>query len=190
MCLSTRPTSKWHFVPVPKLPKLGIPRLWSPITFREDLWLRWGLKQSCSPRYEIFNDMLHATFTQGNRVDSWLLMVWNQTANLTPGHSFGHNLYFRCPNGSCEPILDIYVLITFQWYKKLFNPLNFDHCNRSLNIQESTETPTPLEMWEFIPSHTLALSGACGMIPGFPSWPTTLQTLASVASPRLRLRHI
>jgi hypothetical protein len=29
-------------------------------------------------------------------------------------------------NGSYEPILDIYVLIMFQWYKELFNPMDFD----------------------------------------------------------------
>jgi len=70
-------------------------------------------------------------------------MVGSQTANLTPDPSFGHNLCFKCPNGSCEPILDIYVSISFQWYKELFKPLGFGHFNRSLNIRESTGTPTP-----------------------------------------------
>jgi hypothetical protein len=42
------------------------------------------------------------------------IMVGSQTANLTPGLSFGHNLCFKCPNESCEPILNIYVLISFQ----------------------------------------------------------------------------
>ncbi len=50
---------------------------------------------------------------------------------------FCHNLCFRCPNGSCKPILDIYVLISFQWYKKLFEPMCFDPCNCALKIQES-----------------------------------------------------
>jgi hypothetical protein len=27
--------------------------------------------------------------------------------NLTPDPSYGHNLCFKCPNGSCEPILNI-----------------------------------------------------------------------------------
>jgi len=87
--------------------------------------------------------MLHATFTQGYWVDSRLLVVKNQTANLTPASSFGHNLCFRCLNGSYKPILEIYVSIAFQWYKELFKPLGFDPCNRSLNIRESTGTPTP-----------------------------------------------
>jgi hypothetical protein len=30
-------------------------------------------------------------------------------ASLTPGPSFAHNLGYRCPNGSCEAILDIYT---------------------------------------------------------------------------------
>jgi hypothetical protein len=87
--------------------------------------------------------MSHATFTQGNRVDSRLLGVKSQIVNLTSDPSFGHNLCFRCPNGSCEPILDIYVSIAFQSCKELFNPLSFGPCNCSLNIQERTGTPTP-----------------------------------------------
>jgi hypothetical protein len=119
---------------VPKLPKLGLPRLWGPITSHVDLELRWGLKKSCSPRRELFNVMSHATCMQQNRVDYWLLVVGSQTANLTPGLSFDHNLCFRCPNGWCKPILDIYVFIAFRWYNELFNPLGFDPYNRSLNI--------------------------------------------------------
>jgi len=87
--------------------------------------------------------MLHTICTQRNRVDSRLLVVGSQIANLTPNLSFGHNFCFKCPNGSCEPILDIYVSIAFQWYKELFEPLGFDPCDRSLNIRESTMIPTP-----------------------------------------------
>jgi hypothetical protein len=87
--------------------------------------------------------MSHGTYTQGNQGDFQLLVVGSQIANLTPSLSFGHNLCFRCPNGSCEPILDIYVSIAFQWYEKLLEPLGFGRCNHSLNIRESTRTPTP-----------------------------------------------
>jgi hypothetical protein len=69
-------------------------------------------------------------------------MVECQIANLTPCLSFGRNLCFKCPNGSCEPILDIYVSMDFQWYKEIFKPLGFDPYNHSLNIRESTGTPT------------------------------------------------
>jgi len=87
--------------------------------------------------------MSHATYTQGNRIDSQLLVVGSQTTNLTPDPSFGHNWCFKCPNGSCKPILYIYVSIAFQWYKELLNPLGFDPCNCSLNIRKSTDIPTP-----------------------------------------------
>jgi hypothetical protein len=40
----------------------------------------------------------------------------NQIANLIFNPSFGHNLCFKCPNGSCEPILNIYVPKDFQSY--------------------------------------------------------------------------
>jgi hypothetical protein len=102
---------------VPKFPELGLLRLWGPITLCVDLRLKWGLKRSCSLHQDLFNDMSHATCTWGNRGDSWLLVVESRIANLTSGLSFGHNLCFRCPNGSCEPILDIYVSVFFKWYK-------------------------------------------------------------------------
>jgi hypothetical protein len=153
---------------IPKLPTLGFLRLWGLITLCVDLRLRWCLNQSYSPRQEFSNGMSHATCMQGNLVDSWFLMVKSQTANLSSNPSFGHNLCFRCPNGSCEPILDIYVSIAFQWYKKLVNEMGFDPYDRTLKIWESTGTPTPkmgvpLGMWGSIPSHSLAPLGACGM---------------------------
>jgi len=53
---------------------------------------------------------------------------------LTPSLSFGHNLCFKFSNGSCKPILDIFVSKSFHWYKERFNPMSFDSSNRSLNI--------------------------------------------------------
>jgi hypothetical protein len=94
-------------VGVPKSPRLGLLQLWGTITLHADLWLRWGLKQSCSPRRELSNGMLHVIFTHENWVHSRLLMVRNQTANWTFGPSFGHNLCFKSSNGRCEPILDL-----------------------------------------------------------------------------------
>jgi hypothetical protein len=107
--------------------------------------------------------MSHTTCTQGNRVDSWLLVVGNQIVNLNSGPSYGHNLCFKCPNKSCEPTLDIYVPRAFQWYKKLDNPMSFDSYNCSLKIQESIGTPTPkmgahLGVWMFIFSHSPTIS--------------------------------
>jgi hypothetical protein len=143
---------------VPKLSKLGFPQVWGLKTLCEKLGFRWGLKQSCSPCWELSNDMLFVTCTQRNQVDSWLLVVGSQIANLTFDPSFGHNLCFRCSNGQCEPNLDIYVPRFFQWYEEIFNPLSFDPCNYLLKIWESIRTLTPkvgvaLVVWGFIPSH-------------------------------------
>ncbi len=121
-------------VGVPKFPHLGLPRLWKRITSRVNLRLQWHLKKNCSPCRKLFNNMSHVACTQWN----W---VKNQTVNLTPNFSFGHNLCFRCPNGQCKPILDIYVLIAFEWYKKLFEEMGFDPWNCTLKIWES--------IWEF-----------------------------------------
>jgi hypothetical protein len=171
-------------VGVSKFPHFGLARLWGPITLRVDLRLKWGLKQSCSPYWKLSNSMSHATCTQGNWGDS----------NLTLGPSFGHNLCLKCPNGSCKPILDIYVPRSFQWYNKPFNSMCFDPCNCFLKVRKSIGIPTPkvgahLGVWGFIPSHSPTFPGAWDVTPELPSWPAPLQAFALVASPRLRLRQ-
>jgi len=163
-----------------------------PITLCVDLQLKWGLNQSCSPCWDLSNDMLHAICMQQNWGNFWLLVVENQIANLTPDTSFGNNLCFKCPNGSCQPTLDIYILGAFQWYKELFNPTGLASWNYSLNVWVSIGTPTPkvgvhLGVWGFIPSHFPTFSRTWDATHWLPSWPTPLQALALLASPKLRL---
>jgi hypothetical protein len=153
-----------------------------PITLRENLRLRWGLKKHCSPCWELSKGMLHASFTRGNQSDFGLLVVDSQIGDLTFGPSFNHNLCFICPNVSCEPISDIYVLRNFQWYKKIFSPLGLDPCNYSLKIWKSIGTPTPkvgipLGVWRFIPSHSLTLSGTWDVTLGLPLGPPPCKPL-------------
>jgi hypothetical protein len=138
--------------------------------------------------------MSHATCTQGNWGDSRLLVVRSQIANLILGPSFGHNLCFKCPSGSCKPILDIYIPRAFHWYNEILNLIGFDPCNHSLKVWKSIKNPTlkmgpHLGVWRFIPSHFPTLSGVWDVTLGLPSWPTPLQALALVASPRLGLRQ-
>ncbi len=144
--------------------KVGLPQLCKAIISCSYLQSGWGLKKSCSSYRDLSNGVLHSIFTHGSWVDSWLFVVGSQTASLTPGLSFCHNLYCRCPNGSCEPILDIYTLIAFQWYKELLNARCFDLYNCSLKVQKSTGTPTPkrkahLGVWVFL----LTLFLACAL---------------------------
>jgi hypothetical protein len=181
-------------VGVPKLPRLGLSWIWGAITLHANFWLKLKFEQNCNPYQDLLNVMSHAICMHRNWVDSRLLVVGSQTTNLTLDPSFGYNLCFKCLNGQCEPILDIYVPRTFQWYKKRFKTLSFGPCNRLLKIRESTETPTPnvrvpLGVWGSIRSHFLALLGACGMTPELLSWPATFQPVALVASPRLGLRQ-
>jgi hypothetical protein len=92
---------------VTKFPKLGLSWLWKLITSYADIRLKWGLKQSCCPRWEIFNNMWHATCTQVNQGDSRLLVGENQIGTLTPNLFLNHNLCFNYSNGSCKLISDI-----------------------------------------------------------------------------------
>ncbi len=95
---------------------VGLPGLWIAITPRPDLGSGQGLNQSCNRRRDLFNDVLHSPSACQERVDSRLLVVGSQTANLTPGPSFAHNLGCKCPNDQCEAIFDIYASRPFQWH--------------------------------------------------------------------------
>jgi hypothetical protein len=113
-------------VGVPKLSRFRLPGLWQLITPCSYFRSGWGLKQTCSSPRELSNGMSHSTFTHPGWVDSRLLVVGSQTASLTPGPSFGHNLCSRCPNDSCEAILDIYTSRPFQRYKEHLKARCFD----------------------------------------------------------------
>jgi hypothetical protein len=154
-------------VGVPKSRQLGLLRFWTPIILRSDLQLRCNLKQSCSSRQELSNDMSHVVCRQINWVDSWLFLVMSQIGSLTPNLSFGHHLCFRCLNEQCKPILNIYISRDFQWYKERHKPLSFGPSNCFLKFWKSTGTPSPkvgvaLGMWMFTPSHSLTLSYTFG----------------------------
>jgi hypothetical protein len=127
----------------PERVPVGLPGLWTAITPRPDLGSRRGLNQSCSPRRELSNAVSHSRSARREQVDSRLLVVGSQTANLTPGPSFAHNLGCRCPNDQCEAILDIYTSRPFQWHQEHPKVRCFGPCYRALNIRESRRTPTP-----------------------------------------------
>jgi hypothetical protein len=174
---------------IPKFSKLDLSQLWKPVILCLDLRLKWGLKQTCNPHEELSNGMWHATYTKGNQGYSWFLVIKNQIGNLTPNPSFGHNLCFKYPNWSYEPIFKIYIPRNFQWHKKLFNPMIFNLCNWLLKIWDFIETSTPkveahLGMCGFIASHSLTLLRAWNVSLRLHSWPAPLQALALVASPK------
>ncbi len=121
--------------------RFGLPGLWAFITSRFKLGSGRGLNQSCSSPRDLSNGVSHYTCTHRDWIDSRLLVVGSQIASLTPGSSFDHNLCCKCPNGSCEAILDIYTSRTFQRYKERFNARSFDPCNCALSFQESRRTP-------------------------------------------------
>jgi hypothetical protein len=89
---------------VPKLSRVGVLELWELISPDSDIRLQWGLNQSYSSSQKLSNPMLHAIYRRREEVDSQLLVVESEIANLTPSPSFAHNLGYRCPNGSCKAI--------------------------------------------------------------------------------------
>ncbi len=98
-------------------------------------------KETCISPQELINGMSHSTCTHQDQVDFRLLMVGDQTGSLTPDPSFDHNLCYKCLNGSCEAIFNIYTSRPFQQYKEHFKARCFGPCNRALNIRESQRTP-------------------------------------------------
>ncbi len=132
---------------VPKLSRFGLSGLWASITSCSNLRLGWGLKQPCSSLGGLSNSMLHSSCRCRIWVDSQLLVVRSQTASLTPDLSFAHNLNYKCPNDSCEAILDIYTSRPFQWYKKKFNARCFVPWTEALSFRESQRIPSS-HFWE------------------------------------------
>jgi hypothetical protein len=131
----------------PEIVPGGVLGLWELITLDCEVWSRRGLKQSCSPRRDLSNDVSHSQIGGRKKVDSRLLVVGSQTASLTPGPSFAHNLSYKCPNDQCEAIFDIYVSRPFQWHQEHLNASCFEPCCRTLNIRESRRTPNP-QLWK------------------------------------------
>jgi hypothetical protein len=108
-------TPKLESINCPKTVPVGVPGLWELISPNCQVWSRRRLDQSYSCLRELSNAMLHSRFGCREEVDSRLLVVGSQTASLTPGPSFAHNLGCKCPNDQCEAILDIYTSRPFQW---------------------------------------------------------------------------
>ncbi len=116
LCLAMERTPKCHFVPgfPPEIPKIRI-----PVTLEAHNLV---CKSSIEVRFKTnFYFLLRAfqryvarhLHTRKSRRFQ-LLMVESQIGNLTFSPSFGHNLCFKYSNGSCNPILDTYVLRNFQ----------------------------------------------------------------------------
>ncbi len=101
------------------VPKLS--RFWTPGTLEHHSFsprplIGRALNQTCSPLWKLSNVVSHSPNARRERVDSRLLVVGSQTANLTPGPSFAHNLGYKCLNDQCEAISDIYTSRPFQWH--------------------------------------------------------------------------
>jgi len=91
----------WDSQGVPKLFQIGLSRLWELITPSSNLWLGWGLKQTCSSLQELSNGVSHSTCTHRGRVDSRLLVVESQTKkflSLFPTKTTHHNYNVGCLN--------------------------------------------------------------------------------------------
>jgi hypothetical protein len=88
-------------------PDFGFPGLWDIIASRPNLRSGRGLNQTCSPLRKLSNAVLHSPSARWERVDSRLLVVGSQIANLTPSPSFAHNLGCKCPNDQCKAISNI-----------------------------------------------------------------------------------
>jgi hypothetical protein len=165
---------------VQKLSRFGLSGLWELITPSLDLWLGWGLKQTCSSSQELSDGVSHFTCTHQDRVDSWLLVIGSQTASLTPGLSFDHNLCCRCLNGSCEVIFDAYSSRTFQWYREHFKSKCFNPCNQALKFWES---------WRIPSSHFWKCESHPHTCPKVGLWQTKCTSLQILQKPVAKLAH-
>ncbi len=193
-CIQMAFLSRDSRVGVPKSRHQGLSGLWGRITSSADLRWRCGLKQSCSPCRELSNDMWHVAWSQVNLVDSRVLMVGSQIANLTPGLSLPITCFVDVQMAHARPF----------WTSTLQELSNdIENSSRQGGLTPAIAlwrfgspfgTPTPnmgvhLGVWRFIPSHSLH-SRKLWNAPGSLTGPVTLQPLALVASPRLGLRQV
>jgi hypothetical protein len=128
----------------PETVPVGVPGLWELITPDHRVGLRRGLNQSCSPRWDLSNDMLHSQIECREGVDSRLLVVGSQTASLTPGPSFALELQM-----SKWPMRGHFRYLRFKTFpmtQERFNANSSGPCCRTLNIRESRRTPSP-QLW-------------------------------------------
>jgi hypothetical protein len=75
-------------VETPEIPKIRTPITVEVHNFYVDFRSRCGLKKSCSLHQKFSNNIWHATYTQVNKGDSRLLLIWSQIGNLIPDLSF------------------------------------------------------------------------------------------------------
>ncbi len=164
MRLSTTPTSEWLFVPgLPRRSPETVP-IWTLESLRVHNFLfrpSIGMRSKANLQFPLgaFQQCVALQLHTLGLVDSRLLVVGSQIVNLTLGLSFCHNSCYRCPNGSCEAIFDIYTSIAFECYKERLKARCFDPCNRTLKFQESQRSPkSPFQECECHP-HILPKSG-------------------------------
>jgi hypothetical protein len=131
MCLPIRSKPKCHFVPRPSIGSPEIPTTRNLMTFGAHNF-------ACRPPIEMRSEEklypLSRSFQRyvachlNERKSGWFLTFSGRESNyqFDFGPAFGYHLCVKCPNGSCEPILDIYVPRSFQWYKKILHPMGFD----------------------------------------------------------------
>jgi len=169
-------TSKWHILLglpkwSPEIILAGLPELWTAITPDCKVRSQQGLNQSCSPCRDLFNAVSHSQFGRREQVDSRLLMVGSQTANLTPGPSFAYNLGWRCPNCQSRP----FSISTFQ-----------DLSNDTKNAPMRGVLGLSVELWTFESPGGLQVPnfGSVGLHPHtWPKWGCDINYVVKVVKP-------
>jgi len=102
-----------HFVGTPEMESRNCPG-WTPETLnghnsRLGSPIVTSSKLKLYPLSRSFQRRVAFSILTSGRGRFPTFVVGSQTASLTPGPSFAHNLACRCPNGQCEAIFNIYV---------------------------------------------------------------------------------
>jgi hypothetical protein len=113
-------TFKCHFsLGLPSVsPKIGIfvvPKLWTFISFSNQVCFENARAISCIPKKDLSNSVLHISIEFHLTPTFKRCVVGNQISNLTPSFSFDHNSCTLGLNEQCEGILSIYASIKILW---------------------------------------------------------------------------
>jgi len=144
-------TSKCHFSPIlpsgsPKIGTLVVPKLWTFISFSNQIFFKNSKIISYSPQKDLSKGLKHALIGPHLTPTFKGFVVKNQIPNLTLAPSFDHNSRKSSLNEQWEGTWSIYALGIFQWCPRGPIWCLFSFLTKALNICNPTWVQFP--KWE------------------------------------------
>ncbi len=169
----------------PIIPKIGILAILDTHIFLCRPLIEVRIKAKLQALSRNFQQYMAQLLHIGNLRQFPTFSCWESNSHFDPQLVFSHNLCCKYLNGSCEPILDIYVLRVFEWYEEVLNSMSFDLSSHFLKFGSPSRRQLPFTEFKFHSftfSHTLE---SVNVTPKLHSRLAFFYALALVVNPRL-----